>query len=436
MKKLIYFIYLFVRVCIRLTNFTMSKSEKKRVSFSADKKKKTTKPKEDKIDKSKSHRNWIVVVWDMTWKPDTNLFKYICWQKEEAPTTGKHHFQCYIQMAGKLGKKGILKLIGAKPDPNNDKCKEGAWVRGQGECAMHPELCTNLKARDYARKLESRIDGPWEAGLFAAGQGHNPKLVDVLSKTPLEVATHHGEIYVRHHRGLLARQQILVPRRKWKTEVFILYGERGTGKSGILHEYIPEEDLFVKSPGDLKWFDSYVGQEAALIDDFQYDPSYRDILLQLTDRYPMMVQTKGGMVSWCPKRLYITTNFNPQDWMFPALERRLTEIWTYTFDENDQCPKCSVNIWRNEIVPIMPKLTFYRNGIEVISPFEKVPEVAGVISGTSDTSVNKFPSSPSIPIPATSYDSTESEYNVCEKQTNWSTLDEDFRLSSSLSDDW
>lgn len=347
-------------------------------------------------DKSKSHRNWIVVVWDMTWKPDTSLFKYICWQKEVAPTTGKHHFQCYIQMAGKLGKKGILKLIGAKPDPNNDKCKEGAWVRGQGECTMHPELCTNLKARDYARKVESRIEGPWEAGLFAAGQGHNPKLVDVLSQTPLEVASNHGEIFVKYHRGLLARQQILVPKRKWKTQVFILYGEKGTGKSGVVHEN--ENDLFVKESSDLKWFDGYVGQEAALIDDFEYNPLDRSKLLQLTDRYAMMVQTKGGMVSWCPKRLYITTNFNPKFWVFPALQRRLTEIWTFISDGNDQCPKCSVTIWRNEEVSVMPELEFYHAGERIPFPFGKVPEVAGVISESSDEN-RPLPLTPATELP-------------------------------------
>ena len=51
-------------------------------------------------------------------------------------------------------------------------------------------------------------------------------------------------------------------------------------------------------------------------------------LKKLADRYPMMVETKGGRVLFKARRLVITSNIAPQQWYpkypFDSLERRIT----------------------------------------------------------------------------------------------------------------
>ena len=78
------------------------------------------------------------------------------------------------------------------------------------------------------------------------------------------------------------------------------------------------------------WFDGYEGEETILFDDFDKDwgVPYR-MLLQITDRYPMQSQQKGGWVHRMWTRVIITCNEGPKDW-YPAdnitqLERRITE---------------------------------------------------------------------------------------------------------------
>jgi len=89
-------------------------------------------------------------------------------------------------------------------------------------------------------------------------------------------------------------------------------GAAGTGKSRLAYEQFP--DLYELPIGKDLWFDGYQGQETVLFDDFdgQYPLSQ---LLKLFDNYYIrQVPIKGGFVWFNPKRIIITSNYNPQDW--------------------------------------------------------------------------------------------------------------------------
>ena len=73
-------------------------------------------------------------------------------------------------------------------------------------------------------------------------------------------------------------------------------------------------------------------QETVIIDDF-YGWMPFDTLLRLTDRYPMLVDIKGGAVQFTAKRIIITSNEVPDNWYpnvsclphrWNALLRRIT----------------------------------------------------------------------------------------------------------------
>lgn len=77
------------------------------------------------------------------------------------------------------------------------------------------------------------------------------------------------------------------------------------------------------------WWDGYAGHEAVILDEF-YGWLPFDLLLRLCDRYPLMVETKGGQTQFAAKTICITTNMLPCNWYksayFPSFARRVT-VW-------------------------------------------------------------------------------------------------------------
>jgi hypothetical protein len=74
------------------------------------------------------------------------------------------------------------------------------------------------------------------------------------------------------------------------------------------------------------FFDGYDGQEDVVVDEFYGWIPY-DLLCRMCDRYPLLVDTKGGAVQFCPKRIWITSNKKPEDWYkldMSAMFRRLS----------------------------------------------------------------------------------------------------------------
>jgi len=109
--------------------------------------------------------------------------------------------------------------------------------------------------------------------------------------------------------------------------VDVFWGRTGTGKSRRAWN----EAGFGAYPKDprTKFWDGYREQEHVVIDEFRGDIDISHVL-RWFDRYPVIVEVKGGSVSFVAKRIWITSNVDPRDW-FPnvcqetknALIRRL-----------------------------------------------------------------------------------------------------------------
>lgn len=74
------------------------------------------------------------------------------------------------------------------------------------------------------------------------------------------------------------------------------------------------------------WWDGYFNHETVIIDEF-YGWLPFDLILRICDRYPLMVETKGGQVQFVAKNIIFTTNSNPVSWYkscyFPSFIRRV-----------------------------------------------------------------------------------------------------------------
>ncbi|AGL09969.1 relicase [Bat associated circovirus 1] len=125
------------------------------------------------------------------------------------------------------------------------------------------------------------------------------------------VARAYPEVFIRYGRGL--RDYVITAglsqQRAWKTEVHVIVGVPGVGKSRHVSEQ--HSDIYWKPRG--KWWDGYCNQEVVCLDDYYGWIPYDD-LLRLCDRYPLRVETKGGTVSFVAKKIYITSNKQIKDW--------------------------------------------------------------------------------------------------------------------------
>lgn len=118
--------------------------------------------------------------------------KYCVWQFEIGEN-GTMHFQGFIQFFGQQRLSALKKIF---PTAHFEK------RRGTAE-----------QARDYCMKEDSRIEGPWEFGEFAGGQGKRTDLDSaaelVKQKGARAVAEEMPTVYLKFHRGLHALEQAL-----------------------------------------------------------------------------------------------------------------------------------------------------------------------------------------------------------------------------------
>lgn len=239
-------------------------------------------------------------------------FTFICWGREIAPS-GTPHLQGYFELPRKKSMGGIKRLH-------------------PGLSGLHLERRrgTPKEARDYCAK-----DGQFvEHGKISGGQGSRTDINTTFERikegaSELEIAEENPRLYCQYRRSFERYRGLLVPKRSWKSTVYVLIGPTGTGKTRWVHD---REDQ-VWTPGDFKWFDGYRGQDAVLFDDYSSDGYSLPLLLRLLDRYPMQVPVKGDFAEWCPRRIYITSNVAVESW-YPfaddehkaALLRRLDVI--------------------------------------------------------------------------------------------------------------
>ena len=140
-----------------------------------------------------------------------------------------------------------------------------------------------------------------------------------------EIANTHPGLYRRYHKAFKYDQMIRKDRhRTWKTEVYILCGPTGIGKSAWCMEKAP--NAFWKQRGEL-WCD-YDGQEDVVIDEFDgWLPL--ETMAGLMDHSPMMVETKDGATHFMAKRIFITSSLKSWEdfYNWPSEERKKGFKW-------------------------------------------------------------------------------------------------------------
>lgn len=293
-------------------------------------------------------RRWFITAFFQQWHVPSDLgepYRYIRGQREICPTTGRKHYHLYVETSRPVRYTAVQRQL------ELGSCNIYIARGTPGECIVY------VTKRDTRDIDDHQITWPEGAGDEApGGQGRRTDLEavrtgittafraggersawDWLYANDFPTALRYDNGISKYLRHISARTRTDAP------QVSIYEGATGTGKTRAVWTTFP--DVFALPPveGNRIWFDGYMGQKAALIDDFDGYAIPITFMLRLLDRYPMKVQVKGGFVDWCPEYIVITTNLPFNRWYEDAdtehraaLQRR---IQLYRIFERDRPPR-------------------------------------------------------------------------------------------------
>lgn len=240
-------------------------------------------------------RDYCFTAWQVPMYDESKI-RYITWGVEICPTTGKTHWQGYVVLKSPQRMKAAQTIIGASTTCHIEK-KRGS--------------------RDEARTYCHKDDNVYEWGQY------DPNTHESLFKKPIgELKADYPEFFCRYYKGL-ERLQSHGP--KWRdVKVHVLWGEPGTGKT----RQVMEMDDVYKIDSPYKWWDGYEGETIILIDDYEEGDIPRGMLKHLLDGYRYRLETKGSHLWALWTTVYVTTNYNPSDWIdsIKGLRRRVTSV--------------------------------------------------------------------------------------------------------------
>lgn len=240
---------------------------------------------------------------------------YACYQRETAPSTGKLHWQGYIELKKRKRLSTVIKLVSEKL----------GWKKFHLDVARG----TPQENKDYCSKTESSVPGTFqEFGTpMVISQGKRSDIVEATDKlksgsSVADIILSNPKLLIYHKHLTTFHSMITKPVHRPNLSVYYYWGPPGVGKSRHVYQMAPEAYRPLVAAPNI-WFEGYTGEDTIIIDDIDFRLFPREFILNLLDIYPLRVPQKGSSTPAKFTTIYITSNINPKLYD-KALQRRLS----------------------------------------------------------------------------------------------------------------
>jgi len=262
-------------------------------------------------------KDWVFTVWPEPGCDFEEIFsilwampyKYITFQIEIGGLQGTPHVQGFVQLHEKVRMTALKKYH-----------KTAHWEKRRG---------TPYEAAHYAQKPVhnctckdcdglDRFDINYEDGWMTAEQQY--KVHEVAKSIRLSglsrTIERFPEAYLSLANGMEKLSGFYTKPRDFETQVTVVYGEPRAGKSryAMLGPH-PYKLAAFSSAGSADFFGDYRPDvhQTLVVDDFYSSWKYTTFL-QVCDRYPTEVHTKGGFRQFLCRDVVFTSNLPPNEW--------------------------------------------------------------------------------------------------------------------------
>lgn len=251
---------------------------------------------------------WIGTIPFESWSLDT-LPQGVSWIKgqQEIGEGGYHHIQLVIALCKKASLAGVKSLV----------------------CDGHWELSKSNAAESYVWKDESSVPGTrfeWGERAIKRNDPHDWDRIWECAKLG-DLGSIPASIRVQSYRTLRAIQSDFMEPTPMVRTCHVFWGKTGTGKSRTAWDEAGM-GAYPKDPRSKFWC-GYRDHERVVIDEFRVSFTNKggiDIghMLRWLDRYPTIVEVKGGATCLVASHIWITSNIHPKYW-YPDLDEATIE---------------------------------------------------------------------------------------------------------------
>lgn len=233
--------------------------------------------------------------------------KYSCCASEVAPTTGTPHLHWYFRAKEAICWTTIKRAF---PRSRIDTC--------MGNDQQNYEYLRKYEKGSPTQELEWEVGKKSEQGKrkdverirHLCNKGANIR--EIVSIASSCQSVRFAEIHLKY----------LEKKRNWKPEVKWYWGATGTGKS--FAAYAECKDPF-SCLATAQWWEGYDQHEEVIIDDMRGSFCQLNVLLKILDRYPLMIECKGGSRQLLAKKIIITSCYHPQE-IYHATDENISQL--------------------------------------------------------------------------------------------------------------
>lgn len=243
----------------------------------------------------------------------SDIWQYICWG-EEVGVQDTPHLQGYCELKRRSRRDAVKRCPGFE------------------RIHLEKRKGTQKQAIDYCRK-----DGHfWEAG-EKKNQGRRSDIRAIVELCQQPDITFRDVVENSSNYQSVRLGQLLLPlyerKRNWVPKVIWIWGDTGLGKSRLAIDLLGNnfDSIYFKSDAS-KWWPEYDAHKKVILDDFRHNWMSFNEFLTLLDRYPRVVEYKGGSRQFVPTEIVITSIHPPEVIYQVANEdlqqllRRITQI--------------------------------------------------------------------------------------------------------------